>query len=137
MSISKDELLTAWTEYAEYANASSIDEAYYTHLVQKYAYLESKYLEKLPFVVERLRAAGISTNSELSRYIKDNRLGDEFPDIIGIVTMSDGRNQWEYDGGVSPQMYRVLCQELGFDKPKSDSRVETFESYADKKRSQD
>lgn len=116
-------------EYSAYADANAVDEAHEQTINNAHGQLENKYLDKLPAVIEKLRGAGVNTNTALSRYIVDNRLGEQLPETTGIVTMSDGRDTWAFEGGVSPQLYRVLCKELGLIVPKSGIQARSFDTY--------
>lgn len=116
-------------EYSATTDANAVDEAHEQTISNARDQLECKTLDKLPAVIEKLRGAGVNTNTALSRYITDNRLGEQLPETTGIVTMSDGRDTWAFEGGVSPQLYRVLCQELGLTVPKSGAQAKSFDAY--------
>ncbi|MBL0711138.1 MAG: hypothetical protein JJV99_09025 [Colwellia sp.] len=50
-------------------------------------------------------------SSELSKYITSNKLGHKYPNIAGIVTMTDEEKEWGFDGGFPKGIYRIICQD--------------------------
>lgn len=71
-------------------------------------------------------------SSELSKYITSNKLGHKYPNIAGIVTMTDEEKEWDFDGGFPKGIYRIICQELSLTDKGTSARAIRFTSYQDK-----
>lgn len=67
----------------------------------------------------------------LSKYIKENRLGNKYPNISGIVKMQKESDAWDFEGGFPTNIYRIVCIELGLQNLGSSARVTGFTSYKD------
>lgn len=89
--------------------------------------LERKEFERL---VSEMKPLGFSCSAELSRYIRDNKLGNRYPHISGCLTMSMEERKWSFDGGISKLWYAALCRRLGLGGRYSGARVERFVSYS-------
>ena len=76
-------------------------------------------------------------SSELSKYITSNKLGNKYPNIAGIVTMTDEEKEWDFDGGFPKGVYRIICQELSLTDKGTSARAIGFTSYQDKKNEPD
>ncbi|MBD1578035.1 hypothetical protein HC723_16760 [Vibrio sp. S11_S32] len=76
-------------------------------------------------------------SSELSKYITSNKLGHKYPNIAGIVTMTDEEKEWDFDGGFPKGIYRIICQELSLTDKGTSARAIGFTSYQDQKNEPD
>lgn len=76
-------------------------------------------------------------SSELSKYITSNKLGHKYPNIAGIVTMTDEEKEWDFDGGFPKGIYRIICQELSLTDKGTSARAIGFTSYKDQKNEPD
>ncbi|MGR3980620.1 hypothetical protein FW757_07305 [Pseudoalteromonas sp. 1181_04] len=76
-------------------------------------------------------------SSELSKYITSNKLGHKYPNIAGIVTMTDEEKEWDFDGGFPKEIYRIICQELSLTDKGTSARAIGFTSYQDQKNEPD
>ena len=63
-------------------------------------------------LIEECRDMGFRSSSEVSHYITKNKLGYKYQHISGYLTMSDGRGEWEFEGGIAPQFYAYICKKL-------------------------
>ncbi|MGN1394408.1 MAG: hypothetical protein ACI4V7_10370 [Succinivibrionaceae bacterium] len=70
------------------------------------------------------------TSSQVSRYIRENRLGFKYRHISGRLEMKKGRDVWNFEGGISPKYFGRLCKELNLDNNHSLARVNKFTPYA-------
>lgn len=67
------------------------------------------------------RREGISSPKELTDYITENDLSEEFPNLTGDVEFSSGGT---LSNGIAPSVYGDLCRDLGFGgKSDNDNRV--------------
>lgn len=89
--------------------------------------LEREEFERL---VSEMEPLGFTRSAEVSRYIRDNKLGKRYPHISGCLTMSMKGREWSFDGGISQSWYAALCRRFGLDGRYSGARVERFVSYS-------
>lgn len=72
----------------------------------------------------------LKSSKEVTDYILKNKLGFKYRHIAGQLTFRRGHDSWIYNGGISPEYYGKLCNELNLGNNNSDVRVERFRSYA-------
>lgn len=82
-------------------------------------------------LVEDCKELGITTSSQLTKYIRRYKVGYKYKHIAGELYLSDGYDQWTCPGGISPEYYGKLCRELSLDYGPSRARVEGFCPYAE------
>lgn len=87
-------------------------------------------LKELYFLISEVEELGFTCSSELSRYIRENRLGYKYRHISGIVTMENNRNTWQFKGGFPPNIYRIVCNILDLGNRGSYARVVGYQSYS-------
>lgn len=91
---------------------------------------EEREVEELVALFSRMR---FSRSAEISRYIRNHKLGYQFPNISGYLELTrdddDGCDTWEFEGGIKPKFYREVCLRLGLGNQGSRARVTGFESY--------
>ncbi|MBM7070672.1 hypothetical protein JQC92_01265 [Shewanella sp. 202IG2-18] len=80
-------------------------------------------------LVNDLSPLKFRTSKELSAYIVQNNLGHHYPNISGVLDMSNGEDSWKYEGGFPPDIYRRLCIELKLESQHSLARPGSFKSY--------
>ena len=81
-------------------------------------------------LVKFFKGKGFKRSSEISKYIRDNKLGKKFPNISGILQMSDNEgNAWNFEGGIAPAFYREICLRLELNDNGSYAHVDGFTSY--------
>lgn len=90
--------------------------------------IEQEEFEKL---VAEMKPLNFRTSGQLSRYIKENRLGRRYPHISGFLTMGYEGREWEFEGGISRRWYRELCVRLNLSNQCSGAEVIGFRSYHD------
>ena len=100
------------------------------HYVQPLSVDEEHEVNQL---VELFHGMGFTSSTQLSRYIRDHRLGFQFPNISGFLELTrddDGfADTWEFEGGIKPKFYAEVCSRLGLSNNRSRARVSGFESY--------
>ena len=89
--------------------------------------------QEFQLLVEEMKPKEFKTSSEVSKHIMKNNLASKYKNISGILELADGWNPWDFHGGISPQYYARLCEELGLGQKKSNATVESFTSFEDLK----
>lgn len=74
-------------------------------LAAKYSLSQDK-SDELEKLLTDMKVFNFSSSSDLSRYIKDNKLGEKYPNISGIVKMQDESKEWDFEGGFPKNIYR-------------------------------
>ena len=90
--------------------------------------IESEELLKL---ITDMKAMNFSSSGDLSNYIKRNKLGHKYPNISGIVTMTSGRDTWNFEGGFPSKIYAIVCKELQLKGKGTFAQVVGFKPYKD------
>lgn len=73
-----------------------------------------------------------SLSSQVSKYIIYNNIGKKYQYISGNLQMMRGNNHdsvWNFKGGIAPQYFARLCQELGLGTKETNARVVSFKSF--------
>lgn len=100
------------------------------HYVQPLSVDEEREVEQL---VALFRGMGFTRSAQISHYIREHRLGLQFPNISGFLELSRDENgivdTWEFEGGIKPRFYREICERLEIGNNGSDAQVSGFESY--------
>lgn len=100
------------------------------HYVQSLSVDEDREVERL---VALFRGMGFTRSAQISRYIREHRLGLQFPNISGFLELTRDDNgfvdTWEFDGGIKPKFYAEVCNRLNLYNRGSRARVTGFESY--------
>ena len=103
------------------------------HYVQPLSVDEEREVEQL---VALFQGMGFKRSAQISHYIREHRLGLQFPNISGFLELTrddDGfADTWEFEGGIKPKFYAEVCNRLGLDNNRSRARVTGFESYRER-----
>ena len=103
------------------------------HYVQRLSSDEELEVEQL---VALFQGMGFTKSAQISRYIREHRLGLQFPNISGFLELTrddDGfADTWEFEGGIKPKFYAEVCNRLGLNNNGSRARVTGFESYLER-----
>lgn len=87
-------------------------------------------------LVQLFKSMRMTRSAEVSRYIRDHKLGFQFQHISGYLELTrenaDGVDTWEFEGGIKPKFYKAVCQRLNLANQGSDAKVTGFESYRDR-----
>jgi cold shock CspA family protein len=97
-------------------------------LAKKYG-LEIAEASQLYLLLREMRPLKFKNTKELSAYIVRHKLGYRYPSISGLVTMEDGGTTWPFAGGFPPEIYKIICQELGLANQGTSARAIKFISY--------
>lgn len=90
--------------------------------------IEKKEFEQL---VAEMKALGITESKEVSWHIMNNRLGDKYKNISGVVKMEQDGTSWNFKGGFPPDIYARLCSELGLSNQGTRARAVGFKAFKD------
>ncbi|MCD1278851.1 hypothetical protein DVY93_03655 [Psychrobacter sp. CCUG 69069] len=101
-------------------------------LAEKHS-LNDTYAKELHELIEEVIVLNFTKSKSLSRYITNNRLEDKYPNISGVVRMSNSRDIWDFEGGFPKNIYRIVCLELGLEDQGSTAKAITFTPYTDLK----
>ena len=99
--------------------------------------LNSKAEREVGELVAFFASKGFHDSSQVSNYIRANKLGYKFPNISGFLELSrDDKSgitdTWVFEGGIAPRFYREICKRLGLANRGSRARVTGFKSYGEK-----
>lgn len=89
-------------------------------------YYDEEQKEQFKDLCRECRDKGFKKSSEVSRYIKDNKLGNKYDLIAGKITFDNGN---VLEGGIDPECYRRLCRALALPERQTYIKPEIFESY--------
>ncbi|MEG4226717.1 cold shock domain-containing protein [Microcoleus sp. N9_B2] len=84
---------------------------------------------ELLLLLKELRPLKFKYSNQLSAYIVNNQLGYRYPNISGIVTMAEEGRQWDFKGGFSKEVYKIICRELGLANQGTGATAIDFESF--------
>lgn len=90
--------------------------------------IEEKEFEQL---VAEIRPLGFTESKNVSRYIMNNRLGDKYKHISGVIKMEQDGNTWDFKGGFPTRIFARLCSELDLNNQNSRARVVGFTPFKD------
>lgn len=87
--------------------------------------------EEFELLIAEIEPKGFVQSSQVSRYIINNRLGDKYKTISGILEMRNNESTWKFNGGFPPDIYAKLCRRLGLGHKGTNSKVVGFTSFKD------
>lgn len=90
--------------------------------------IEEKEFEQL---VAEMKSLGITESREVSWHIMNNRLGDKYKNISGVVKMEQDGTSWNFNGGFPPDIYAKLCRELGLSNQGTRAKAVGFKPFKD------
>lgn len=93
-----------------------------------YEEIKAKEFEQL---VAEIKSLGFTRSNQVSWYIRENRLGNKYKNISGIVKMQKDGDLWSFEGGFPSDIYARLCRELELNNQGSYARVVGFKPYKD------
>lgn len=79
-----------------------------------------KYAEEYKELLDACEANGLHTPYELSKFISDNNMAENFPHLAGDVEFNSG---YVLENGISPRVYASLCRALRYGGKKADRHV--------------
>lgn len=82
-------------------------------------------------LVEEVKPLGFSHSCQVSKYIVKRRLGLRYKYISGHLRMMRGDSSWDFVGGIAPEWYRKLCEELKVVSLRTDAEPVEFESFSE------
>lgn len=88
--------------------------------------VEDTEFKQLVAEMSRLR---FTHSTQVSSYIMNNRLGNKYKNISGVVKMEQDGDTWNFNGGFPPRIYAKLCSELGLNNQGTSARAVGFKSF--------
>jgi cold shock CspA family protein len=90
--------------------------------------IEEKEFEQL---VAEMKSLGITESRGVTWHIMNNRLGDKYKNISGVVQMEQDGTSWDFKGGFPKDIYKRLCRELGLSNQGTRARAVGFKAFKD------
>lgn len=87
--------------------------------------------EEFESLVIEMASKGFTKSKQVSRYIVENRLGNKYQNISGVLKMSNGMDTWDFHGGFPPNIYAELCRRLNLTNEVSGAIPGEFVSFKD------
>lgn len=88
--------------------------------------------EEFEAMVEEFRPLGFKTSAEVSRYVRNNKLGTKYRKLSGELELSNEGEAWVFNGAINPRYYARLCDALGLGNKKTNAVPGRFTSEEDK-----
>ena len=80
-------------------------------------------------LILEVRNKGFKFSKELSNYIINNQLQEKYPNISGIVKMKKDSKEWDFYGGFSKKIYRILCDNLDLSDQETKAKAISFKPF--------
>lgn len=80
-------------------------------------------------LLTEMRPLKFKRSKELSAHIVKHQLGYRYPNISGIVRMREADREWDFRGGFSPDIYKVICRELNLDNQRTNAEPVGFTPF--------
>lgn len=90
-------------------------------------------IKELYDLINEVEDFGFNCSSELSLYIRKNKLGYKYRHISGIVYMENESSSWKFKAGLPPKIYAIVCDILGLGNKGSRSWVTSYTTYSEMK----
>ena len=97
----------------------------------KYKLKSKAEADELAQLLAEMRPLNFTYRDELSKYIIENQLSYRYPNISGIVRMKEGDIEWNFLGGFSQDIYRIISQKLNLCDRGTNARAIGFTSFKD------
>lgn len=106
---------------------------YRNQVTEKYSiYLDDHELSEFRKLLEYSSRKNLRSSSELSNLIaNDENIKNKFSNLTGLIQMRDSTNTWIFNGGISPKIYKFICDELKLENNGSQAIPSGFQSYSD------
>jgi hypothetical protein len=89
--------------------------------------------QEFELLVAELQSEGFTQSSQVSSYIIQNKLGNKYQNISGVLEMKNSSSTWKFKGGFPPKIYAMVCERLNLGNKGTDSKVTKFTSFKDLK----
>lgn len=107
-----------------------VSERSHMSLATKHGLQEAE-AEELHRLLADMRQLRFGDSGQLSEYIVKHRLGYKYPNISGVVRMREADTEWDFPGGFPPNIYRIICEELGLGDRGTSAIAVGFKSFKD------
>lgn len=68
--------------------------------------------EEFELLVAEMESKGFTMSAQVSSYIIEDRLGDKYQNISGVLEMKNSISSWKFNRGFPPRIYAMLCKPL-------------------------
>ncbi len=82
-------------------------------------------------LVAEFEGKGYTKSAQVSKYIVENRLGNKYQNISGVLEMTKNGETWDFHGGFPPNVYAALCRCLNLGNNESGAKPGKFVPYKD------
>lgn len=86
---------------------------------------------ELEQLVSEMKQKNFKTSADLSEYIRNNNLRNKYKNISGVLQMTRGDESWDFECGISPALYRKLCERLNLGNRQSGATPGSFTPFKD------
>jgi len=93
--------------------------------------LKPEEADELHQLLIQMRPLNFTRSKQLSQYIVKHRLGYKYKHISGILRMEDSGTEWDFHGGFPPEIYRIICKELGLSNQGTYARPVKFTAFGE------
>lgn len=87
--------------------------------------------DELYDLLRQMRPLKFTHSKQLSGYIVRYKLGYKYKNISGILRMELGGEEWDFHGGFPPEIYKIICIELGLANQNTPARPGRFTPFND------
>ena len=82
-------------------------------------------------LVAEFEGKGYTKSAQVSKYIVENRLGNKYQNISGVLEMTKNGETWDFHGGFPPNVYAALCRCLNLGNNESGAKPGKFVPFKD------
>lgn len=87
--------------------------------------------EEFELLVAEMEQKNFTMSAQVSNYIINNRLGEKYKHISGVLVMENNSSIFEFNGGFPTNVYAKLCERLNLGNKRTKSRVVSFTAFKD------
>ena len=91
----------------------------------------SKVESEIDRLVKEMKPYNFKKSVQVSRYIVNNKIGHKYPTLSGVLELTDGVDNWNFKGGISPEFYKEVCNRLKLGNNGSHARPTDFIAWKD------
>jgi cold shock CspA family protein len=85
--------------------------------------------DELYQLLTQMRPLQFTHSKRLSAYIVRHKLGHKYKKISGVLRMELDGEEWDFHGGFPPEIYKIICMELGLESQNTLARPRNFTSF--------
>ena len=89
--------------------------------------------DELHQLLTEMRPLDFKHSKQISAHIVRHKLGSKYQHISGILRMREAGTEWDFHGGFPPQIYRIICTELGLGRQGTHAEAVGFTPFKEVK----